>query len=263
MRVLHLTLPSLVPARTRSRALVVSRVTFVLLWLALCPAFGPASALAQQGESTLASPAAEAGPDAASTDAGSTTPGTTSRGFWWHLGQTTPAGVTDPATPQGNWWKRLWAGQETLRRDGGFDVFVSGWAYHPPTSYTEDKKERLNENAWGTGVGRTIVDSGAQHRSLYLFVSQDSHDDPQVMAGYSWLARTPTPGLRLGAGYTFMMIARDEFGYIPVPFAAPLFSLDVGPVQAMVSYVPKYDVWYFFGRIAVRSQRSGTVAARK
>jgi palmitoyl transferase len=178
-------------------------------------------------------------------------------GFWWALGQTTPAGAVDPATPYENWWKRLWDGQKLIRADGGYDIFVSGYAWHPPTSYDEDKKDDLNEKAWGTGIGRTINAANGQHRSFYLFVSEDSHNDPQVMLGYSWLARTPSAGgLRLGAGYTFMMIGRDEFGYLPVPFATPLFTLDVGPVQTILSYVPKYDVWYVFGRIAVRGQRS-------
>jgi palmitoyl transferase len=148
--------------------------------------------------------------------------------------------------------------------DGGVDVFLSGYAWHPPSSYDEGKKEDLNEKAWGTGIGRSMVDAGGQQRSFYLFVSEDSHNDPQVMMGYSWLARTPSRGgLRLGAGYTLMMIGRDEFGYVPVPFATPLFSLDVGPVQAILSYVPKYDVWYVFGRIAVRGQKPGVVAGAR
>jgi palmitoyl transferase len=183
-------------------------------------------------------------------------PSPTDHGFWWHLGQTTPAGAADPAVPYGNWWKRLWGGYQRTIHDGSFDVFVSGYAWHPPTSYDENQKDNLNEKAWGTGLGRTISDNGTLQNGVYLFVSEDSHNDPQVMWGYSWVARTPSKaGLRLGAGYTFMMIQRDEYGYIPVPFATPLFTLNVGPVQTVLSYVPKYDVWYVFGRITVKGQK--------
>lgn len=227
------------------------------------PSTSPSGAATAAGGGTTA---AESATDpAAASPADATAPGAKPQhGFLWALGQTTPAGVTDPSTPYGNWWKRMWAGQRALRNDGGFDVFLSGYAWHPPTSYEEEKKDDLNEKAWGTGIGRTLVDSGGQHRSVYLFVSEDSHNDPQVMLGYSWLARTPSAaGLRLGAGYTLMMISRDEFGYIPVPFATPLFSLDVGPVQAILSYVPKYDVWYVFGRIAVKGPRNGRVVATR
>lgn len=183
------------------------------------------------------------------------------KGFWRTLWQTTPAGAIDPAASHVNPWKQLWGGQKLIRQDGGYDIFLSGYAWHPPTSYNEETKEDLNEKAWGTGVGRSMAGTNGQQRSFYLFVSEDSHNDPQVMLGYSWLARTPSAGgLRLGAGYTLMMIGRDEFGYVPVPFATPLFSLDVGPVQGILSYVPKYDVWYVFGRIAVTGPR--TRAAR-
>ena len=131
----------------------------------------------------------------------------------------------------------------------------------PPTSYDEEKKDDLNEKAWGTGLGRTISDNGSRQNSVYVFVSEDSHNDPQVMWGYSWLARTPSKaGLRLGAGYTLMLIQRDEYGYAPVPFASPLFTLDTGPVQTVLSYVPKYDVWYVFGRITIKGQKARVVA---
>ena len=181
------------------------------------------------------------------------------RSVWWHLGQTTPAGAGDPSA---GWWKRLSSGTRNIRDDGGLQIFVSGYAWHPPTSYSE-KEGKLNEKAWGTGVGRALEDGGSRQRSLYLFVSEDSHNDPQVMAGYSWLARTPSKGgLRVGAGYSVLAIMRDEFGYIPMPFGTPLLSLDVGPVQGLVSYVPHYDVWFVFGRITVKGQRTRVSAGR-
>ncbi|MEO6921486.1 MAG: hypothetical protein ABI171_20965 [Collimonas sp.] len=146
--------------------------------------------------------------------------------------------------------------------NGDMEVYLSGYAYHGRRTYTEEKIRDLNEKAWGLGGGRTIRNADGNDESLYLFAIRDSHWRPQIMAGYAyeWIWNVPKTPVEVGAGYTAMLMSRqDYFGGAPFPIALPVVSLGVKGAKLMGSYVPRLsqnkgngDVWLVFARFEVK-----------
>ncbi|WP_211444422.1 hypothetical protein [Collimonas humicola] len=186
-------------------------------------------------------------------------------------GMTAIAAVCAPAhaqdTPDTTGWfsKTLTQTQDRLSNianNGDMEVYLSGYAYHGRHTYTEEKIRELNEKAWGLGGGRTIRNADGNDESLYLFAIRDSHYKPQIMAGYAyeWIWNVPKTPVEVGAGYTAMLMSRqDYFGGVPFPIALPVLSLGVKGAKLMGSYVPRLsqnkgngDVWLVFARFEVK-----------
>lgn len=170
-------------------------------------------------------------------------------------------------TPDTTGWfsKTLTQTQDRLSNianNGDMEVYLSGYAYHGRRTYTEEKLQELNEKAWGLGGGRTIRNADGNDESLYLFAIRDSHRKPQIMAGYAyeWIWNVPKTPVEVGAGYTAMLMSRqDYFGGFPFPIALPVVSLGVKGAKLMGSYVPRLsqnkgngDVWLIFARFEVK-----------
>jgi Antimicrobial peptide resistance and lipid A acylation protein PagP len=151
---------------------------------------------------------------------------------------------------------------DNIVENGDMEVYLSGYAYHGRDTYTEEKIRELNEKAWGLGGGRTIRNADGNDESLYLFAIRDSHRKPQIMAGYAyeWIWNVPKTPVEVGAGYTAMLMSRqDYFGGVPFPIALPVVSLGVKGAKLMGSYVPRLsqnkgngDVWLIFARFEVK-----------
>ncbi|WP_211462616.1 hypothetical protein [Collimonas silvisoli] len=151
---------------------------------------------------------------------------------------------------------------DNIVENGDMEVYLSGYAYHGRHTYTKERIEELNEKAWGLGGGRTIRNESGNDESLYLLAIRDSHYKPQVMAGYAyeWIWNVPKTPVEVGAGYTAMLMSRqDYFGGVPFPIALPVASLGVKGAKLMGSYVPRLsqhkgngDVWLIFARFEVK-----------
>jgi hypothetical protein len=137
-------------------------------------------------------------------------------------------------------------------------IYVSGYAYHGRDTYTREKIDELNEEAWGGGFGRTLRNASGNDESLYFMGISDSHRQPQLMAGYAyeWIWPIAGSSVEAGLGYTAMLMSRqDYFSGVPFPIALPVASIGVDGVKLMASYVPRLsknkgngDVLFMFMR---------------
>jgi lipid IVA palmitoyltransferase len=169
--------------------------------------------------------------------------------------QTTPAGVAPETSDPRGFWHRTGAGLEAIWSGDQLDVYVPGYIWHLPWRYPTDRRSSYNDIAWGAGMGRTLVDERGRLRSLFGIVSADSYAKPQYMAGYAWRARTRPrgPGLRLGGGYTLLVIGRsDKLRYTPLPIMLPLGSIGTDRIEIVGAYVPGFEVGYFFARLRMK-----------
>ncbi|NLD70080.1 MAG: hypothetical protein GX644_14850 [Limnobacter sp.] len=146
-----------------------------------------------------------------------------------------------------------------IYREGAWDVYVSGRAWHGNHSYSEREREQFNEHAWGLGIGKTLRDSRGNEQSLFAFGLKDSNSRPQWMAGYlrQWTWPAAGSGVEFGLGYSAMLMSRkDVFDRVPFPMAVPIASLGTRRVKLMMTWVPPFarkgigDVVLVFGRIS-------------
>jgi hypothetical protein len=173
-----------------------------------------------------------------------------------------------PAPADAEVWSKLAdlgrEGTEQLRlikEQGSTDLYLSGYAYHGRSTYTEERLAELNEHAWGIGVGRRLRNARGNDDIIYALGLSDSHYKPQLMVGYAheWMHSFGDSGLEVGAGYTVMLVSRvDYFGGFPFPVALPVGSIGTRDVKVRASYVPRLsqekgngDVLLLFFSIAI------------
>ena len=137
-----------------------------------------------------------------------------------------------------------WERSKEAWREGSWDAYLSGYAWHAPYAYSKEKRDEYNDFAAGGGVGRSVLDEDGDKHSLYATVFRDSHYKPQYTAGYAWMRYTEGLGLTNGAlsfgyGYTFYMFARSDVNhYLPAPMAGLLASARYGRFELMTVAVP-------------------------
>ncbi len=156
------------------------------------------------------------------------------------------------------WFKSQCEGGRAAWYEGRPMLLLSGYAWHDPSTYDDEKLEAFNENAWGGGFGVGRNDDKGDLYTWYGLAFKDSHYDWTVMAGWSWMTYWPDKAdFAVGLGYTaFIMTRPDIFNGIPFPAALPLASVKVGPAEVYGTFIPKLNggvnhgnVAYFFGRI--------------
>lgn len=141
---------------------------------------------------------------------------------------------------------------------GSWDLYLSGYAHHGRDTYSHRRLQKLNEKAWGIGVGKTIRNEGGNDESLYALVIRDSNRNHQWSAGYAyqWIFPLGSTGLEAGAGLSAGLIQRkDWFDGVPFPAVLPMFSLGSRNFKLMGTYVPhmstrkgKGDVLFLFAK---------------
>lgn len=176
------------------------------------------------------------------------------QGFFARLNETTPVGVASKSARDEGWFTGAWDGTKRIAREGNWDLYLSGYAWHMPYKYDKDDRNDQNHNAWGLGLGKALIDERDNERSLYALITKDSHYKPQYMAGYAWVARWGIGGpFKVGAGYTAFVMARADYSnYMPFPAALPLVSVGTNRFTLYGTYIPFSDVAYFFGKISFR-----------
>lgn len=136
-------------------------------------------------------------------------------------------------------------------------VLLSGYTWHDPATYDDDKLESFNAAAWGGGFGFGRNDAKGDHYSWYALAFKDSHYNWSYQAGWSWMTYWPDRAdFAVGLGYTaFIMQRPDIASGWPFPAALPLASVKAYNVEVLGTYIPKLngginhgDVAYFFAR---------------
>ncbi|KAF0813799.1 Lipid A palmitoyltransferase PagP [Andreprevotia sp. IGB-42] len=144
---------------------------------------------------------------------------------------------------------------------GSPDLYLSGYAWHDPNTYTDEKLDELNSKAWGLGFGKHVTDADGNQDIVYGMIFSDSHKDPQINVGYGriWYWNVVGP-MSAGLGYTVGLVSRqDIYGGIPFPIALPLVSIKADRVSLMGTFIPKLggglnhgNVAFFFGRVELQ-----------
>ena len=159
------------------------------------------------------------------------------------------------------WLTRACGGAVSAFKEGPWDLYLTGYAYHGRGTYTQEKIDSYQENSWGGGLGRRHIDDRDNEHLVYAIGFQDSNYKPQYQFGYGWLARWAlAENFRVGVGITaFIGFRSDYCNYMcPLPLILPLGSIEYRRVALMASYVPKApgqegngDVLFLFAKVAL------------
>ena len=159
------------------------------------------------------------------------------------------------------WADRATQNLTNIYDNGTPDLFVTGYTWHDPATYTAAKRAQLNSHAWGLGWGKHIIDANGNDEMIYAMMFSDSHRNAEPVVGYAkqWLW-DPVGALHFGAGYTAGITSRaDIFKNIPFPIALPLVSVGYGRFTLYGTFLPKVtstlnngNVAFFFARYAFR-----------
>ena len=172
------------------------------------------------------------------------------KAFTQKVDSTLPLALASPAARAEGWWSGMWDGTKRIWADGTQDFYASGYFYHTPYGFPQQKRDDYNDNAWGAGYGRTLTEDNDNQRMFYGLVARDSHQKPMYLAGYAWLARWDfVREVRVGAGYSVLLIAHStSTNYWPVPLLAPVLSIGTNDVAIYATYFNA--IGYFFTKFS-------------
>jgi palmitoyl transferase len=145
--------------------------------------------------------------------------------------------------------------------NGDSGVFVSGYAWHLPFTWTPERRRELNSVAWGTGYTRVTEDPNGDEHSVYALVFSDSHKHAEFNVGYEYSKFWgPRSGVQPGLGFTaFVMQRPDIAGGFPVPALLPLASVRYRNATMFATYIPTLNgginhgsTLFVFGRIVLK-----------
>jgi palmitoyl transferase len=143
---------------------------------------------------------------------------------------------------------------------GGNELFLSGYSYHIPGTWTPERRAELNSNAWGAGLGRTVEEPNGDTHTVFFYGFEDSHRNAQLQAGYAWTTFWgPRDGVQLGLGYTALIVQRpDLLNGFPFPAVLPIASVRVQKATMVMTYIPTLNgginhgsTLYIMGRFAL------------
>ena len=155
------------------------------------------------------------------------------------------------------WAARQCDGLKAAWFQGRATWYASGYAWHIPGTWTEERLAELNQHAWGGGYGFARTDDRGDNYGWYVLAFDDSHFNTTAMAGWGAMTYWPDKGdVAVGLGYTvFLMMRPDIAKGWPFPAALPLASVKVYNVEVLGTFIPKLngginhgDVAYFFAR---------------
>ncbi|MDR2710261.1 MAG: hypothetical protein LBB65_02815 [Burkholderiales bacterium] len=146
-------------------------------------------------------------------------------------------------------------------REGDNEIFLSGFAWHLPMTYTKEKRAQLNEAAYGFGMGRSFEEANGDTRSVFLMAFLDSHKCVQWNLGYTWSTYWGArDSLQLGLGYAAMIVQRPDIANgVPIPAALPLLTFRYQNASLVTTFIPTIgggvnngSVLYVFGRYTLK-----------
>ncbi|GAA5784250.1 lipid A palmitoyltransferase PagP [Chitiniphilus shinanonensis] len=163
----------------------------------------------------------------------------------------------DSMSNVGDWATSVCTHFGRIADEGSWDLYVTGYTWHDPHTWTDEKRAELNANAWGGGIGKHLTDEHGNDEMLYGLAFADSHNHPELMVGYGKLWLWPSASeLSVGAGYTVGLTTRNDIlGGVPFPFILPLVALRYRRASVMGTFIPSLNsslnsgnVGFLFGR---------------
>jgi palmitoyl transferase len=165
-----------------------------------------------------------------------------------------PEATQAPETTQPSLWVKTRTHVADIAEQGRWDLYLSGYAHHNRNSYSEKSLRKLNEKAWGAGIGKTLRNGHGNDESLYFIGLRDSRRHAQFMAGYAyqWVhGFGADSGLEMGAGLTAAIIRRQGvLGGKPFPAILPVASIGTQSAKLMVTFIP---------HVAIRNNKGNVV----
>jgi len=164
------------------------------------------------------------------------------------------AWADDAMAPPDNPFSKVTAEEADAPRDVHWDIYLSGYAYHDRDTYTRKQLNKMNENTWGGGLGRTLRNASGNDESVYAVAIRDSNNRPQYMAGYAyqWMFPVVSKKFEVGAGLTGLLIRRhDWYGGRPFPAILPVASIGTPKAQLVATYVPHLSMRKAKGNIVL------------
>ena len=123
---------------------------------------------------------------------------------------------------------------------GTYELLISGYAYHLPSTYTPEKRAELNPYAWGGGLAKTVEDPDGDTHTDYILAFRDSNYHVQWNVGYAWLTYWGSrDGLQPGLGYSIFIVQRPDIASgVPFPAALPIAALRFQKASVVATYIP-------------------------
>lgn len=121
------------------------------------------------------------------------------------------------------------------------DLYVPLNTWHNRWTYSQEKIDSYNERPWGIGYGVSRFDSDGDWHALYAMEFQDSHNRVEPIVGYGFQKNwypDANRNWRLGLGFTAAITAREQYSYIPLPLALPMFSVEYKRFAIQNVYIP-------------------------
>ena len=177
--------------------------------------------------------------------------------------------VSSPVTPPGKgqkwvacenmwkWFDTQCAGLKDAWYDGRPTLYVSGYTWHDPSTYSQEKLDEFNDKAWGGGFGWSKTAANGDSFGWYALIFRDSHFQYTKAVGWSWMTYWPANNdFAVGLGYTAFLASRPDIASNwPFPAALPLAGIKIRKFELLGTFIPKLnaginhgDVAYFFGR---------------
>jgi palmitoyl transferase len=156
-----------------------------------------------------------------------------------------------------SWFASQCEGMRDSWYEGRPTVYFSGYTWHDPHTYTQEKLESFNAHAWGGGYGWTKTVGNGDSFGWYALAFRDSHYSYTKAVGWSWVTYWPQRSdFAVGLGYTAFIASRPDIANNwPFPAALPLASVKLRKLEVMGTFIPKLnaginhgDVAWFFGR---------------
>ncbi len=124
--------------------------------------------------------------------------------------------------------------------EGDNELYLTGYAWHNRYTYSREKINTYNEQAWGGGLGKGFVDEKGNWHGLYAFAFLDSHRNVEPIAGYAYMKMAHlSENIRFGGGLSVFLTARpDIFNNIPFPGVLPWISLNYRKASISATYIP-------------------------
>lgn len=122
-----------------------------------------------------------------------------------------------------------------------WDLYIPLNTWHNRMTYSREKIDSYNERPWGIGIGKSRFDTEDDWHALYAMKFQDSHNKWEPFLGYAYQKvwyPDEKRNWRLAIGFTTAITARNEYNYIPIPIALPLFGLEYKKLAIQNAYVP-------------------------
>jgi len=158
---------------------------------------------------------------------------------------------------ESNWLDSSWNNMLKTASTGKDDLYLSGYIWHNPNTFSQKELDDFNSDAWGIGWGRRLTDANGDEDSVFVMLFSDSNYDPTPVIGYSrqWIFQSNFP-IGLGLGYSLGITSHEDVvNGFPFPYILPLASLRFEKLSIYGTYIPPMngnpvlgDIAFFFAR---------------